>query len=134
SSDQKRLHSPGSLHIHSAWLFVEAVHSSTSHIPQVPRVERLLVLCCRVENFFPQDVSLEWSRNDGEQVRTVTHFGPFSNRSRLYSVWSKIQLVMAREDERAIYTCRIYHSSFPEPGFRDVLYHINTQGTNSRFL
>ncbi|XP_071329198.1 signal-regulatory protein beta-1-like [Trachinotus anak] len=108
---------------------VEPSFLQISSIPQVPRVERLLVLCCRVENFYPQDVNLEWSRNDGEQVCTVTHFGPFADHNHLYSVWSKIQLVMAQEDERAVYTCRVYHSSFPDPGFRDVLYHINTQGS-----
>ncbi|KAK2821015.1 hypothetical protein Q5P01_023974 [Channa striata] len=100
-----------------------------SSIPQIPKVEKLLVLCCRVENFYPQDITLEWSRNDGEQVYTVTNFGPFSGQNRLYSVWSKIQLVMAREDERAVYTCRVYHSSFPDRGYEDVLYHINTQGS-----
>uniref|UniRef100_A0A3P8TNU0 Ig-like domain-containing protein n=1 Tax=Amphiprion percula TaxID=161767 RepID=A0A3P8TNU0_AMPPE len=99
-----------------------------SSIPQIPEVERLLVLCCRVENFYPQDVHLEWSRSDGEQVRTVTHFGPFPDHSSgLFSVWSKIQLLMAREDEKAVYTCRVYHSSFPTPGYKDVRYHINTQ-------
>uniref|UniRef100_A0A3Q1FEI9 Ig-like domain-containing protein n=1 Tax=Acanthochromis polyacanthus TaxID=80966 RepID=A0A3Q1FEI9_9TELE len=92
-----------------------------SSIPQIPEVERLLVLCCRVENFYPQDVHLEWSRSDGEQVQTVTHFGPFPDRSsRLFSVWSKIQLLMAREDDKAVYSCRVYHPSFPTPGYKDV--------------
>ncbi|KAM4625948.1 signal-regulatory protein beta-1-like [Polymixia lowei] len=108
---------------------VEPSFLQITSIPQIPKVERLLVLCCRVENFYPEDVYLEWSRNDGEQIRTVTHFGPFSDHKRLYSVWSKIQLVMAREDERTVYTCRVYHSSFPSPGYKDILYHINTQGT-----
>lgn len=108
---------------------VEPSFLQISSIPQIPKVEKLLVLCCRVENFFPKHIDLEWSRNDGEQVRSISHFGPFSWHNRLYSVWSKIQLVIAREDERAIYTCRVYHSSFPPPGYKDVLYHINTQGT-----
>uniref|UniRef100_A0AAQ5ZPI8 Ig-like domain-containing protein n=1 Tax=Amphiprion ocellaris TaxID=80972 RepID=A0AAQ5ZPI8_AMPOC len=109
---------------------VEPSFLQISSIPQIPEVERLLVLCCRVENFYPQDVHLEWSRSDGEQVRTVTHFGPFPDHSSgLFSVWSKIQLLMAREDEKAVYTCRVYHSSFPTPGYKDVRYHINTQGT-----
>ncbi|KAA8593629.1 hypothetical protein FQN60_009745 [Etheostoma spectabile] len=108
---------------------VEPSFLQISSIPQIPKVERLLVLCCRVENFYPQDIDLEWSRNDGEQVCTVTHFGPFSDHNRLFSVWSKIELVMAREDESAVYTCRVYHSSFPAPGYKDILYHINTQGT-----
>ncbi|KAF1392206.1 hypothetical protein PFLUV_G00050180 [Perca fluviatilis] len=108
---------------------VEPSFLQISSIPQIPKVERLLVLCCRVENFYPQDIDLEWSRNDGEQVCTVKHFGPFSDHNRLFSVWSKIELVMAREDESAVYTCRVYHSSFSAPGYKDVLYHINTQGT-----
>ncbi|KAM7423373.1 hypothetical protein PAMA_011097 [Pampus argenteus] len=110
-------------------LKVEPSFLQISSIPQIPKVERLLVLCCRVENFYPQDILLEWSRNDGEEVRTITHFGPFSDHNRLYSVWSKIQLVMAREDERAVYTCRVYHSSFLTPGYKDISFHINTQGT-----
>ncbi|TKS71178.1 Natural cytotoxicity triggering receptor 3 ligand 1 B7 -like protein 6 [Collichthys lucidus] len=108
---------------------VEPSFLQISSIPQIPKVERLLVLCCRVENFYPQHIELEWSRNDGEKVCTVTHFGPFSDHNRLYSMWSKIELVMAREDEKAVYTCRVYHSSFSAPGYKDVLYHINTQGT-----
>ncbi len=100
-----------------------------SSTPQIPEVGKSLVLCCRVENFYPDDVELEWSRNDGEQVQTVTHFGPFSDQNQLYSMWSKIQLVMAREDERAVYTCRVYHSSFSDLGYKDVLYTISTQGS-----
>ncbi|XP_026023461.1 signal-regulatory protein beta-1-like [Astatotilapia calliptera] len=108
---------------------VEPSFLKISSIPQIPKVERLLVLCCRVENFYPQDIDLEWYRNDGEKVHLVTHFGPFSDQSRLYNVWSKIELIMAIEDERAMYTCRVYHSSFQAPGYKDVFYHINTQGT-----
>ncbi|KAJ4940859.1 hypothetical protein JOQ06_027151 [Pogonophryne albipinna] len=108
---------------------VEPSFLQITSIPQIPKVERSLVLCCRLENFYPQEVDLEWSRNDGEPVCGVTHFGPFSDHTRLYSLWSKIQLLMAREDERAVYSCRVYHSSFPAPGYKDALYHINTQGT-----
>lgn len=123
----KQLTSPFTTHTHTPQ--VEPSFLQISSIPQIPKVEKLLVLCCRVENFYPQHVDLEWSRNDGEQVHTVTNFGPFSDHNSLYSVWSEIQLVMAREDERAVYTCRVYHSSFPPLGYKDVLYHINTQGT-----
>ncbi|KAK5911852.1 hypothetical protein CesoFtcFv8_001786 [Champsocephalus esox] len=108
---------------------VEPSFLQITSIPQIPKVERSLVLCCRLENFYPQEVDLEWSRNDGEPVCGVTHFGPFSDHTQLYSLWSKIQLLMAREDERAVYSCRVYHSSFPAPGYKDALYHINTQGT-----
>jgi hypothetical protein len=97
-------------------------------MPQIPEVKRLLVLCCRVEKFYPDDLHLEWSRNDGEQVRTVTNYGPFSDHERMYSMWSKIELTIAQEDEKVVYTCRLYHSSFAGPGYKDVLYHINTQG------
>ncbi|XP_034545341.1 uncharacterized protein LOC117816986 [Notolabrus celidotus] len=107
-----------------------------SSIPQIPKVEKLLVLCCRVENFYPPDVDLVWFRSDGEQVSTIKHFGPFSAQNNLYSMWSKIELLMAREDESVSYTCRVYHTSFADQGFRDVLYHINTQGAapNLRFI
>lgn len=107
---------------------VEPSFLQISSIPQIPKVQRLLVLCCRVENFYPPDVHLEWSRNDGELVHPTTHFGPFSDHNHLYSMWSKIQLTMATEDESTVYTCRVYHSSFMAPGYRDALYHINTQG------
>ncbi|KAJ7999589.1 hypothetical protein DPEC_G00195980 [Dallia pectoralis] len=100
-----------------------------SSIPQIPKVKTLLVLCCRVEKFYPGYVELEWTRNDGEQVRSITNYGPFSDHESMYSMWSKIELVMAEVDENAVYTCRVYHSSFPLPGYRDVLYHINTRGT-----
>lgn len=115
---------------------VEPSFLQISSIPQIPKAERLLVLCCRVEKFYPQDIYLEWSRNDGEEVRTITHFGPFSgphSGSRLFSMWSKIQLVMAREDERAVYTCRVYHSSFSDSGYKDAQYYINTQGSDTTF-
>ncbi|XP_010784497.1 uncharacterized protein [Notothenia coriiceps] len=110
---------------------VEPSFLQITSIPQIPKVERSLVLCCRLENFYPQEVDLEWSRNDGEPVCGVTHFGPFSDHTQLYSLWSKIQLLMAREDERAVYSCRVYHSSFPAPGYKDALYHINTQGSST---
>ncbi|KAK7915416.1 hypothetical protein WMY93_011177 [Mugilogobius chulae] len=100
-----------------------------SSIPQIPKVQRLLVLCCRVENFYPSDICLEWYRNDGEPVHPDTHYGPFSDHSHLYSMWSKIQLTMCTEDESAVYTCRVYHSSFSPLGYKDAVYHINTHGT-----
>ncbi|XP_055016560.1 signal-regulatory protein beta-1-like [Boleophthalmus pectinirostris] len=99
-----------------------------SSIPQIPKVHRLLVLCCRVEYFYPAVINLEWYRNDGEPVHPATHYGPFSDHSHLYSMWSKIQLTMATEDESAVYTCRVYHSSFPPPGYKDAFYYINTHG------
>lgn len=99
-----------------------------SSIPQIPKVEMQLVLCCRVENFYPSEVKLEWFRSDGEEVGTIKHYGPFSAQNSLYSMWSKIELLMAREDESVCYTCRVYHTSFTEQGYRDVNYHINTQG------
>lgn len=108
---------------------VEPSFLQISSVPQIPRVQRLLVLCCRVENFYPSDIYLEWSRNDGEPVLDATHYGPFSDHSHLHSVWSKIQLTMATEDESTVYTCRVYHSSFTAPGYKDVHYRINTQGT-----
>ncbi|XP_037345576.2 uncharacterized protein LOC119229395 [Pungitius pungitius] len=113
----------------TVWVKVEPSFLHITSIPQIPRVEWPLVLCCRVENFYPRDVDLEWSRSDGEPVCSVSHFGPFSNHSGLYSVWSEIHLRMSTEDERAVYTCRVYHCSFPSPGYKDVLYHINTQGS-----
>uniref|UniRef100_A0A8C6UM75 Ig-like domain-containing protein n=1 Tax=Neogobius melanostomus TaxID=47308 RepID=A0A8C6UM75_9GOBI len=109
-------------------LIVEPTFLQISSIPQIPKVQRLLVLCCRVENFYPSEIYLEWSRNDGEPVHSATHYGPFSDHSHLYSMWSKIQLTMAAEDESAVYTCRVYHSSFSVPGYKDVHYHINTKG------
>lgn len=108
---------------------VEPSFLQISSIPQIPKVQRLLVLCCRVENFYPSEIYMEWSRNDGEPVHPATHYRPFSDHSHLYSIWSKIQLTMATEDESAVYTCRVYHSSFTAPGYKDVHYHINTQGT-----
>lgn len=108
---------------------VEPSFLQISSIPQIPKIQRLLVLCCRVENFYPSEIYLEWFRNDGESVPPATHYGPFSDHSHLYSMWSKVQLTMATEDERAVYTCRVYHSSFSVPGYKDVHYHINTHGT-----
>ncbi|CAJ1051827.1 uncharacterized protein LOC117816986 [Xyrichtys novacula] len=108
---------------------VEPTLLQISSIPQIPRVEKRLVLCCRVENFYPPDVDLVWFRSDGEQVRTFPYFGPFSAQNHLYSVWSKMELLMATEDENVCYTCRVYHTSFSERGYKDVSYNINTQGS-----
>uniref|UniRef100_A0A3Q3AQ51 Ig-like domain-containing protein n=1 Tax=Kryptolebias marmoratus TaxID=37003 RepID=A0A3Q3AQ51_KRYMA len=52
---------------------VEPSFLQISSIPQIPQVERLLVLCCRVENFYPKNVDLEWSRSDGERVVSLSH-------------------------------------------------------------
>uniref|UniRef100_A0AAY5KV28 Ig-like domain-containing protein n=1 Tax=Esox lucius TaxID=8010 RepID=A0AAY5KV28_ESOLU len=126
-SDQANLHFEGRFHV-STLTILNPTFLQISSIPQIPQVGRSLVLCCRVEKFYPEKVALEWSRNDGEQVSSITNYGPFSDDESMYSMWSKIKLVMAVEDERAVYTCRVYHSSFPLAGYRDVLYHINSQG------
>ncbi|KAJ8259022.1 hypothetical protein COCON_G00180340 [Conger conger] len=46
-----------------------------------------------------------------------------------HSVWGKTQLVVAKEHNNTIFTCRVYHDSFHEPGYEDVTYHINIEGT-----
>ncbi|KAG7478344.1 hypothetical protein MATL_G00079460 [Megalops atlanticus] len=96
-------------------------------VPHTPEMGKPLVLCCRVEKFYPKDVHVEWSRQ-GEPVKNVTQFGPFSDTDSEHSVWSKTELVVAKEDDKATFICRVYHDSFPEPGYEDVTYQINTQG------
>lgn len=100
-------------------------------IPQIPELEQLLVLCCRIENFYPQDICIEWFRNNGDRLHNFTQYGPFSEE-HLYKMWTKIQLVTVREDETASFTCRVYHSSFSDSGFQDIVYYINTQGRNTK--
>uniref|UniRef100_A0A3Q3H2A2 Ig-like domain-containing protein n=1 Tax=Labrus bergylta TaxID=56723 RepID=A0A3Q3H2A2_9LABR len=114
-------------------------------IPQIPMVEKRLVLCCRVENFYPSDVDLVWSRDDGEQVCSITHYGPFSNFcpedltvtwtkneeevpsgvfntppslniNGLYSMFTFLNFTPAEDDRGAEFRCKVVHSAQKEPG------------------
>ncbi|KAG9353019.1 hypothetical protein JZ751_017595, partial [Albula glossodonta] len=102
--------------------------SPLNGLPHVPEVGKPLVLCCRVEKFYPKKIDLEWFRQ-GERVNDVTQFGPFPDTDREHSVWGKAEFTVAKEDNKATFTCRVYHDSFPEPGYEDITYQINTQGT-----
>ncbi|KAJ8260095.1 hypothetical protein GJAV_G00176990 [Gymnothorax javanicus] len=98
-----------------------------SSMPHIPEMGKLLVLCCRVEKFYPNDIHLEWSRQ-GEPVQNVTQFGPFPDTDSKHSVWGKTELMVAKEDNHTVFTCRVYHDSFHEPGYEDVTYQINMDG------
>ncbi|KAG5836165.1 hypothetical protein ANANG_G00251670 [Anguilla anguilla] len=98
-----------------------------SSLPHIPEVGKLLVLCCRVEKFYPKDVHLEWSRQ-GEPVGNVAQFGPFPDTDNKHSVWGKTELMVAQEDHNTMFTCRVYHDSFHEPGYEDVTYQVNIDG------
>ncbi|MBN3321655.1 NR3L1 protein, partial [Atractosteus spatula] len=104
-----------------------------SSLPPIPELQKPLVLCCRMEKFYPGSVSLEWFR-DGQAVKDVTQFGPFEDSGQLYSVWSQSQLTVTKEDEGAVYTCCVRHDSFPEPGFREISYELNLQGTAPKVM
>ncbi|XP_030634100.1 uncharacterized protein LOC115815282 [Chanos chanos] len=101
-----------------------------SSLPQIPEVGKVLVLCCRVEKFYPEDIKVEWYKQNGEMVQKFTQFGPFSDHERLYSLWSTTELTVTTVDDGTVCTCRLYHSSFPAPQYKDVTYHINTQGVS----
>ncbi|KAL6464754.1 hypothetical protein MHYP_G00270710 [Metynnis hypsauchen] len=96
--------------------------------PQIPKLGQPLVLCCRIEKFYPEDVRLEWRRQGTELLQSATQFGPFSDHEKMYSLWSKTDLMVASVDIGTVCTCRVYHSSFPAPFYKDVPYHINTDG------
>ncbi|KAI4873426.1 hypothetical protein NFI96_019854 [Prochilodus magdalenae] len=96
--------------------------------PQVPRLGQPLVLCCRIEKFYPADIRLEWHRQGTQLLPYATQFGPFSDQERLYSLWSKMELTVTNVDVGTVCTCRVYHTSFPAPFYKDVPYHISTEG------
>uniref|UniRef100_A0A3Q3K525 Ig-like domain-containing protein n=1 Tax=Monopterus albus TaxID=43700 RepID=A0A3Q3K525_MONAL len=81
---------------------VEPSFLQISSIPQIPKVEKLLVLCCRVENFFPKHIDLEWSRNDGEQVRSISHFG-------------FLKLTPNEDNWGSEFQCHVVHTAQKEP-------------------
>ncbi|XP_048111404.1 uncharacterized protein LOC125302316 [Alosa alosa] len=101
-----------------------------SSAPQIPVLGQQLVLCCRMERFYPAQVQLEWWGPGGERLLgPVVQYGPFSDYQGLHSVWSTTELTITTMEEGLVYTCRAYHSSFPEPGYQDLPYRVNLKGT-----
>ncbi|KAL2090997.1 hypothetical protein ACEWY4_013260 [Coilia grayii] len=100
-----------------------------SSVPQVPVLGQRLLLCCRVERFYPAQVRLEWLGPGGEMLGPVVQYGPFPDYQGLHSVWSTSQLTVTAVEDGLVYRCRVYHSSFPEPGYRDLTYQVNLKGT-----
>uniref|UniRef100_A0AAY5K8D9 Ig-like domain-containing protein n=1 Tax=Esox lucius TaxID=8010 RepID=A0AAY5K8D9_ESOLU len=73
-------------------------------------------LMCEITGFYPEQLTVTWLIQNGSQLsRGVCTGMATPNPDGTYSVSSliTIKLVMAVEDERAVYTCRVYHSSFP---------------------
>ncbi|XP_022538142.2 uncharacterized protein LOC103021615 [Astyanax mexicanus] len=93
--------------------------------PQIPRLGKPLVLCCWVEKFYPEDIWLDWL---GQGRDVATWFGPFADQEKLYSVWNKVELTVNKVNIGTTCTCRVYHSSFPAPFYKDIQYHISTDG------
>lgn len=66
-----------------------------------------------------------WFQN-GHVVGDVTRFGPFPCEADYYSLWSQIEFILTSDEEGAIYTCQIIHSSFGNT--EELFYEINMQG------
>ncbi|XP_066528411.1 natural cytotoxicity triggering receptor 3 ligand 1-like [Hoplias malabaricus] len=62
--------------------------------PQIPRLGHSLVLCCRIEKFYPENIHLEWHKQGEELQQSSVQFGPFSDHHNLYSMWSKTELTV----------------------------------------
>ncbi|XP_062834975.1 immunoglobulin gamma-1 heavy chain-like [Anolis carolinensis] len=99
--------------------------------PQLPVQGEKLILTCVVEKFYPKNIDLVWFRN-GHPVEEVTQFGPFPCESNFYSVWSQTEFTLTKDNEGAIYTCQIHHSSFGN--VEELSYEINLQGTPPEVL
>lgn len=84
-----------------------------------------LILICVVEKFYPKDIALDWFRN-GQPIQSVVQFGPFPCESDFYSVWSQVEFILTTDEEGAIYTCQLKHSSFGN--VEELSYEINLQG------
>lgn len=93
--------------------------------PQAPVQGEKFILICVVEKFFPSDIAVAWFRNR-QPVEKVTQFGPFPCKGDFYSLWSQTEFNLTKDDEGAIYTCQIKHSSFGN--VKELSYQINLHG------
>ncbi|KAJ8334455.1 hypothetical protein SKAU_G00400940 [Synaphobranchus kaupii] len=72
----------------------------------------VLVLLCIVTGFYPREISVTWER-DGETVsENVLSTDILPNHDFTYQVRKSVDI--AADDQRK-YTCRVEHSSLPEP-------------------
>ncbi|XP_063819202.1 tyrosine-protein phosphatase non-receptor type substrate 1-like [Pseudophryne corroboree] len=94
--------------------------------PQVPQAGKPLTLTCIVEKFYPKMITITWLKN-GQSLTNIIPLGPFPCENDYYTAWSQTDFLLTEDDDGAIFTCQISHSSLGK--IEELSYEINLKGT-----
>ncbi|CAM4653959.1 unnamed protein product [Caretta caretta] len=79
--------------------------------PSVPVLGEELRLNCRINNFSPNVITVNWFR-DGHLLQAgVCHSVSIMGANGLHSIWSVLRVTPGREEEGAVFTCQVTHAA-----------------------
>lgn len=82
--------------------------------PSVPIAGEELRLNCRINNFSPNVIRVNWFQ-DGEKLRTdICHSVSVVGTNGLYSMWSLLRVTPMQGAEKTVFTCRVEHGALRE--------------------
>ncbi|KAM4030692.1 uncharacterized protein ACNLHF_018348 isoform 2-T2 [Anomaloglossus baeobatrachus] len=83
--------------------------------PVAPIIGKELLLSCRINNFFPRDIMVDWSKDGVKLEAGVCHSLCVTTTSGVHSMWSFLTITPAAEDDGAVFTCSVQHTALKHP-------------------
>ncbi|KAM4031894.1 LOW QUALITY PROTEIN: tyrosine-protein phosphatase non-receptor type substrate 1-like [Anomaloglossus baeobatrachus] len=83
--------------------------------PVTPIIGKELLLSCRINNFFPRDIMVDWSKDGVRLEAGVCHSLCVTTTSGVHSMWSFLTITPAAEDDGAVFTCSVQHTALKHP-------------------
>ncbi|KAG9474693.1 hypothetical protein GDO78_004807, partial [Eleutherodactylus coqui] len=79
--------------------------------PVTPVIGQEMLLSCRISNFFPREIAVDWSK-DGVRLDTgICRSLCVTNTNGVHSMWSSFKFTPAAEDDGSIFTCSVQHAA-----------------------
>ncbi|XP_040291730.1 CD276 antigen-like [Bufo bufo] len=95
--------------------------------PVTPVIGQEMVLSCSISNFFPRDITVDWSK-DGVRLDTdVCHSLHITTTNGVHSMWSFLKYTPAAEDDRSVFTCSVQHAALKNHEERTYTLNIPTE-------
>ncbi|KAH0619127.1 hypothetical protein JD844_018817 [Phrynosoma platyrhinos] len=82
--------------------------------PSIPVPEEELRLNCRINNFSPNLISVNWFKDEELIHERICHSAAVVGTNGLLSMWSLLRVIPKQRAEKSVYKCRVEHGALKE--------------------